>query len=181
MGRDRGNLVWIDLETTGLSVSRHAILEIASLVTDKDLNVVAEGPDLIIHQPDTVLERLDPWSERQHGFSGLIESSRASDMSLREAEQQTLVFLRKHSQRKASPLCGNSVLLDRRFLMRYMRELNEHLSHRNVDVSSIAELARRWFPGTMTRLDKEFRHRASQDIHASLDELRFYRQQIFRA
>jgi oligoribonuclease len=181
MARDRSNLVWIDLETTGLSVSRHAILEIASLVTDKDLNVVAEGPDFVIHQPDSVLERLDPWCEKQHGFSGLIESSRASDLSLREAEQQTLVFLRKHSQRRAAPLCGNSVLLDRRFLMRYMRDLNDHLSHRNVDVSSIAELAHRWFPGTAARLDKEFRHRASHDIRASLDELRFYRQQIFKS
>jgi oligoribonuclease len=181
MARDRSNLVWIDLETTGLNVARRAILEIASLVTDKDLNVIGEGPDLVIHQADEVLDRLDPWCEKQHGFSGLIESSRASDISLREAEQQTLAFLRRHSHRKTSPLCGNSVLLDRRFLMRYMRELNGHLSHRNVDVSSIAELAHRWFPGTVARLDKEFRHRAARDIHASLDELRFYRQQIFRS
>jgi len=180
MPRDRSNLVWIDLETTGLSVGRCAILEIASLVTDKDLTIVEEGPDLVIHQPDEVLDRVDPWCEKQHGFSGLIESSRASDISLREAEQQTLTFLRRHTARHVAPLCGNSPLLDRRFLMRYMHELNGHLSHRNVDISSIAELANRWFPGTVARLDKEFRHRAAKDIHASLDELRFYRQQIFR-
>jgi len=181
MPRDRSNLVWIDLETTGLSVSRHAIIEIASLVTDKDLSIIGEGPDLVIHQPDEVLDRVDPWCDRQHGYSGLIESSRASDISLREAEQQTLTFIRKHSPRNASPLCGNSILLDRRFLMRYMQELSGHLSHRNVDVSSISELAHRWFPGTVTRLDKEFRHRAAQDIRASLEELRFYRQQIFKS
>jgi oligoribonuclease len=181
MPRDRSNLVWIDLETTGLSVSRHGILEIASLVTDKDLNIVGEGPDLVIHQPDEVLERLDPWCEKQHGFSGLIESSHASDISLREAEQQTLTFLRKHSHRKMAPLCGNSIVLDRRFLMRYMPELSGHLSHRNVDVSSINELAHRWFPGVVSRLDKEFRHRAASDIRASIEELRFYRQLVFKA
>ncbi|MGB2982806.1 MAG: oligoribonuclease [Candidatus Bipolaricaulia bacterium] len=181
MPRDRSNLVWIDLETTGLSVSRHAILEIASIVTDKDLNIVGEGPDLVIHQPREVLERLDPWCEKQHGVSGLIESSRASDISLQEAEQQTLMFLRKHSHRKTAPFCGNSIVLDRRFLMHHMRELNDHLSHRNIDVSSISELAHRWFPGVVSRLDKEFRHRAGLDIRASIDELRFYKQLIFKS
>jgi len=181
MPRDRSNLVWIDLETTGLSVSRHAILEIASLVTDRDLRIVGTGPDLVVHQPDEVLHRLAPWCEKQHGFSGLIESSRASDISLREAEQQTLAFLRRHSPRKASPLCGNSILLDRRFLMHYMPELSEHLSHRNLDVSSISELAHRWYPGAVSRLDKEFRHRAAKDVRASIEELRFYRQHIFKS
>ena len=181
MPRDCSNLVWIDLETTGLSVSRHAILEIASLVTDRDLHIVGTGPDLVVHQPDEVLHRLDPWCKKQHGFSGLIESSRASDISLHEAEQQTLTFLRRHSPRKASPLCGNSILLDRRFLMHYMSELNGHLSHRNLDVSSISELAHRWYPGAVARLDKEFRHRAAKDVRASIEELRFYRQHIFKA
>jgi len=181
MPRDRSNLVWIDLETTGLSVARHVILEIACLVTDKELNIVEEGPDIVIHQPDDALERLDPWCERQHGFSGLIESSRASDVSLREAEQRTVSFVRKHTHRQTAPLCGNSIQMDRRFLRHYMRELDDHLSHRNVDVSSIAELAHRWFPGTVTRLDKEFRHRAANDVRASIDELRFYRQQIFKS
>ncbi len=181
MARDRGNLVWIDLETTGLSVARHVILEIASVVTDKDLSVVGEGPILVIHHPEEVLDRAADWSERQHGISGLLESSRASDISLREAEQRTLTFLRRHTHRKVAPLCGNSILLDRRFLMRHMRDLNDHLSHRNVDVSSISELAHRWFPGAVSRLDKEYLHRAGSDIHASIDELRFYRQLIFKS
>jgi len=180
MPRDRSNLVWIDLETTGLSVARRAILEIASIVTDKDLNVLGEGPNLVIHQPENVLERLDPWCEQQHGFSGLLEASRASDISLRDAEQQTLTFVRRHTHRKVSPLCGNSILLDRRFLMRYMPELNGHLSHRNVDISVINELAARWYPGALDRLDKDVPHRADGDIRSSIDELRLYRELIFR-
>ena len=180
MSRDRSNLVWIDLETTGLSVAKHVILEISSIVTDKDLNIVGEGPNLVIHQSDAALDRMASWAEKQHGLSGLIESSRASDISLREAEQQTLTFVRKHTHRGVAPLCGNSIQTDRRFLRRYMRELNDHLSHRNVDVSSIAELAARWYPGVAAKLDKEYAHRAPADIRASIDELLFYRQLIFK-
>jgi len=180
MPRDRSNLVWIDLETTGLSVTKRAILEIASIVTDKDLNILAEGPNLVIHQPESVLERIDPWCKQQHGFSGLLEASLASDISIQDAEQQTLTFIRRHTHRKVAPLCGNSILLDRRFLMHYMPELNGHLHHRNVDVSVINELAARWYPGVLDRLDKDVRHRADGDIHSSIEELRFYRQLIFR-
>jgi oligoribonuclease len=180
MSRNASNLVWIDLETTGLSVGNRAILEIASVVTDKDLNVLAEGPAFVIHQPDDVLRRIDPWCQKQHGFSGLLEASRASDVSLREAERETLAFIRKHTHRGVAPLCGNSILLDRRFLMRYMPELNAHLSHRNIDVSAINELAARWFPGMVARLDRSVRHRAADDIRSSIDELRFYRRVIFR-
>jgi len=180
MSRDRDHLVWIDLETTGLSVARHVILEIASVVTDKNLNVVGEGPDLVIHQPESALARLDPWCARQHGHTGLIDSSGASDISLREAEQRTLTFVRKHTHRQTAPLCGNSIQTDRRFLRRYMPELTEHLNHRNIDVSSIAELAARWYPGVATRLDKTYLHRAAPDIRESIEELRFYRDLIFR-
>ncbi len=180
MPRDRSNLVWIDLETTGLSVGNRAILEIASIVTDKDLSVIGEGPALVVYQPDDVLARIDPWCEQQHGFSGLLEASRASDVSLRDAEQQTLTFLRKHTHRGVAPLCGNSILLDRRFLMHYMPELNGHLSHRNIDVSAINELAYRWFPGAIARLDKGVRHRAADDIRESIEELRLYRRLIFK-
>jgi oligoribonuclease len=180
MPRDRGNLVWIDLETTGLNAARRAILEIASVVTDKDLNIVGEGPLLVIHHPDEVLEHLDAWCERQHGYSGLIESSRASDISLAEAELQTLAFLRKHTHRQTAPLCGNTIDFDRRFLRRHMRDLHDHLGHRNIDVSSISELAYRWYPGVIAKLDKGIRHRASADIHASIEELRLYRQLVFR-
>jgi oligoribonuclease len=180
MPRNRSNLVWIDLETTGLSVGNRAILEIASIVTDKDLNIVGEGPVLVIHQPDELLERIDPWCEKQHGFSGLLEASRASGVSLRGAERQTLSFLRKHTHRGVAPLCGNSILLDRRFLMHYMPDLNGHLSHRNIDVSAINELAARWYPGVIARLDKGIRHRAADDIRESIEELRLYRRLIFR-
>ena len=180
MSRHRSNLVWIDLETTGLSVGKRAILEIASIVTDKDLNILGEGPVVVVYQPDEVLERIDRWCEHQHGFSGLLEASRASDISLREAEQQTLTFLRKHTHRGVAPLCGNSILLDRRFLMRYMPELNGHLSHRNIDVSAINELAIRWFPGAVAILDKGVQHRAADDIRESIEELRLYRRMIFK-
>ena len=180
MPRDRSNLVWIDLETTGLSVSRRVILEIASIVTDKDLNIIGEGPNLVIYHDDEVLEHIDPWGAQQHGLSGLLDASRASDISLQEAEQQTLTFIRRHTHRKMSPLCGNSILLDRRFLMRYMRELSSHLSHRNLDVSTINELVARWYPGALERLDKGVRHRAVDDIRSSIEELRFYRQQVFK-
>ncbi len=180
MPRSRSNLVWIDLETTGLSVGNRAILEIASVVTDKDLNVVGEGPVLVVQQPDDVLERIDPWSEQQHGFSGLLEASRASDISLHDAEQQTLTFIRKHTHRGVAPLCGNSILLDRRFLMHYMPDLSAHLSHRNIDVSAINELAVRWFPGAVAILDKGVRHRAEEDIRGSIEELRLYRRLIFK-
>jgi oligoribonuclease len=180
MSRDRGNLVWIDLETTGLSVGNRAILEIASIVTDKNLNIFGDGPNLVIYQPDDVLERIDPWCEHQHGPSGLLAASRASNISLRDAEQQTLRFVRKHTHRRTAPLCGNSVMLDRRFLMRYMPELNAHLSHRNIDVSSISELAVRWFPGVVAKLDKGSRHRAADDIRDSIEELQLYRRFIFR-
>lgn len=180
MSRDRSNLVWIDLETTGLSVRRHAILEIASLVTNKDLNLLGEGPVLVVHQTDEVLDRVDGWCQQQHGFSGLLDASRASNVSLAEAEQQTLTFVRSHTHRRASPLCGNSIFLDRRFLMRYMPELNAHLSHRNIDVSSIQELAARWYPGVLAKLDKRYRHRAASDIRSSIEELRLYRQLVFR-
>ena len=180
MPRDRNNLVWIDLETTGLSVVSRAIIEIASIVTDKDLATVAEGPNLVIHQPDEVLARIDPWAEQQHTLSGLLAASRASSVSLREAEQQTLRFLRRHTHRGVSPLCGNSILLDRRFIMHYMPDLNTHLSYRNVDVSAVNELAIRWFPGVVAKLDKVTRHRAVADIRGSIDELRLYRQLIFR-
>jgi len=180
MPRDRSNLVWIDLETTGISVGKRVILEIASIVTDKDLNIIAEGPDLVIQHPDEVLSRIDSWCAQQHGGSGLLEESLASDITLHEAEQQTLTFVRRHTHRKMAPLCGNSILLDRRFLMHYMPELNDHLSHRNVDVSVINELATRWFPGVLARLDKRVHHRSSGDILSSIEELRFYQRQVFR-
>lgn len=180
MARDRANLVWVDLETTGLNVARRVILEIATVVTDSDLTIIGEGPLLVIHHTEEELEHLDPWCEKQHGMSGLLDASLASDISLHEAEQQTLMFLRRHTHRGTAPLCGNTIGFDRRFLRRYMRDLHDHLNHRSIDVSSISELAHRWYPGVMAKLDKDVNHRASVDIHASIDELRLYRQLIFR-
>lgn len=180
MSRDATNLVWIDLETTGLSVGSRVILEIATLVTNKDLYVLGEGPVVVIHHPDEVLSRIDPWSKRQHEGSGLLDGSRSSTISLAEAEQQTLHFVRRYVPCGASPLCGSSIALDRRFLMRYMPELNAHLSHRNLDVSTVAELAARWYPGVAAKLDRGVRHRAAADIRDSIDELSLYRRLIFR-
>lgn len=181
MPRDPSNLVWIDLETTGVSVRHRVILEIASVVTDKDLRILEEGPDLVIHHPDEALQRLDAWCAQQYEISGLLDASRASDLSVREAEQKTLAFIRRHSHRHSSPLCGRSVLLDRRFLMRYMPELHGHLSHRNLDVSTISELAARWYPGILPRVEHEHTHRAAQDVHASIRALRAYRRLIFKS
>lgn len=180
MSRDATNLVWIDLETTGLRVGNRVILEIASIVTDKDLHILGEGPVLAIYHPDDVLARIDPWASKQHEYSGLLDACRTSDISLQEAEQQTLRFVRKYTPRKAAPLCGNSISLDRRFLMRYMPELSAHLSHRSVDVSSIAELVYRWYPGVMAKLEKDVSHRASDDIRGSIAELQEYRRLVFR-
>jgi len=180
VSRDSTNLIWIDLETTGLSVSSRVILEIATLVTNKDLHIVGEGPVIVIHHPDEVLARIDAWSRRQHDGSGLLDASRSSSISLAEAEQQTLRFVRRYVPCGASPLCGSSVSLDRRFLMRYMPELNAHLSHRNLDVSTVAELAARWYPGVAAKIDRGVRHRAAADIRDSIDELCLYRRLIFR-
>jgi oligoribonuclease len=174
------NLVWLDLETTGIDVETRKIIEIATIITDRELNVLEEGPDLIIHQPDGVLEAMDEWCVKQHGESGLTQSVKESSISLREAERQTLEFVARHCPPKACPLCGNSICFDRRFIMRYMPALNAHLNYRNVDVSSIKELAYRWYPSATQRLEKDTTHRAMDDIRESIDELRHYRRVIFR-
>lgn len=172
-------LVWIDLEMTGLDPESCRILEIASVVTDGDLNVLAEGPDLIVHQSDAILDAMDEWNTRHHGDSGLTAASRASAIHEIEAERQTLVFLAGHVGVNASPLCGNSVGQDRQFLRRYMPALEAFLHYRNVDVSSIKELVRRWYP-SLGVPSKKKAHRALEDIHESIAELRFYRGSIFR-
>ena len=139
-------LIWIDLEMTGLMPDSDQIIEIATVVTDKDLNVIAEGPDLVIHQPEEVLARMDAWNQRQHGGSGLLARVRASRMTVTEAERQTLLFLSTHVPPGASPMCGNGICQDRRFLARLMPELERFFHYRNLDVSTLKELARRWMP-----------------------------------
>jgi oligoribonuclease len=169
------NLVWIDLEMTGLDPDRDAIIEIATIVTDAELNVIAEGPNLAINRSDAVLGGMDDWNRRTHGESGLLERVRTSTVQPAEAEQLTLEFLRLHADPGASPMCGNSVCQDRRFLAREMPDLERFFHYRNLDVSTLKELARRWAPGVLAGLQKQSRHLALDDIRESIGELEYYR------
>jgi oligoribonuclease len=176
----KDNLIWIDLEMTGLNPDTDRIIEMAAIVTDSDLNLIAEGPVITVHQPDTVLSRMDEWCTRQHGQSGLVDRVRASTVSEAEAEQQMLAFLRLHSEKGASPMCGNSIGQDRRFLARYMPQLEAFFHYRNLDVSTIKELASRWKPEVKDGFKKRNTHLALDDIRESIDELRHYRRHFFR-
>jgi len=176
-----GRLVWIDLEMSGLNPERERILEIASIVTEADLTLVAEGPELVVRQPESVLGRMDDWNRTQHTQSGLLERVRHCDIGEREAEERTLSFLREHCDPGRVPLAGNSVHHDRRFLGRYMPRIVAHLHYRIVDVSTVKELARRWHPEVHAACPpKPDTHRALNDIRASIDELRYYRRELFR-
>ena len=180
MARSLDNLIWIDLEATGLDPETRVILEIACLVTDKNLNELGEGVDLVIHQEGRAIGQLDPWCRKQHAVSGLLEASRASTTSLAEAEAQTLAYVRRYCLVRKSPLCGSSVCFDRRFLIRHMPRLEAALHYRNVDVSSIKELARRWRPAVVEKVAKASRHRALDDLRESIAELRLYRDAFFQ-
>lgn len=171
-------LVWIDLEMSGLDPKTCQILEIATLVTDADLNIIATGPELIVHQPDSVLAAMDTWCTEHHGASGLTAAVKASTVSLADAEAQTLAFLQAHTTRGASPLCGNSIWQDRRFLIAGMPAIDSFLHYRLIDVSTIKELARRWYPDVRAPAKQES-HRALDDIRESVAELRFYRERLF--
>ncbi len=173
------NLVWIDLEMSGLEPADDVILEIATVVTGPDLEILAEGPDLVVHQPDEILEGMDEWNTRHHGESGLTEAVRNSEIELEEAEARTLEFIRRHVEPQSAPLCGNSIGQDRRFLYRYMPELSDYLHYRSVDVSSIKELVARWYDD-LEPPSKDATHRALDDIRESIEELRFYRTHVFR-
>lgn len=180
MSNSQLHLVWMDLEMTGLQPEQDRILEIAVLVTDADLNIVAEGPELVIHQSEEQLALMDEWNRKTHGNSGLIERVRASTVTEAEAEAEVLAFLRKHVGKRVAPLAGNSIHQDRRFLAKYMTDVDAYLHYRLVDVSSLKELARRWFPETYAAVPKKSeRHRALEDIRGSVEELRFYRQVLF--
>lgn len=164
---------------SGLDPDRCAILEIATIVTDADLVVIAEGPDLVVHQDDAVLAAMDEWCTKHHGDSGLTAQVKASTVSLAEAERLTLEFVAAHTVARASPLCGNTIWQDRRFLLKHMPQLEAHLHYRLVDVSTIKELARRWYPDVKAP-GKSDAHRALDDIRESIAELRFYRETLFR-
>lgn len=174
-------LVWMDLEMTGLDPDRHVIVEIATLVTDDELEIVGEGPDLVVHQPPEAFEAMDDFVRNMHTTSGLLPAIEASTISLEEAGAQTLAFIKEHvPDARSVPLCGNSIGTDRRFLAKHLPEIEEYLHYRSVDVSTIKELARRWYPGALSALPrKATAHRALDDIRESIDELRFYRERLF--
>ncbi len=174
------NLIWIDLEMTGLDTDNDHIIEIATIVTDSDLNLIAEGPVFAVHQPEAILAGMDEWNTRQHGQSGLVERVRNSIIDMSAAEQATLVFLRQHVTPGKSPICGNSICQDRRFLARQMPELERFFHYRNLDVSTLKELAKRWRPDITSGLVKGSTHLALDDIRESIAELKYYREHFLR-
>jgi oligoribonuclease len=173
------HLIWIDLEMTGLDPERHVIIEIATIITDDQLDIVAQGPEIAIHYPESDLVSMDEWSRRQHQSSGLLDRAKASSMSCRRAEQDTLAFLRRYCTEGECPLCGNSVWQDRRFLIKHMPRLEAFFHYRNIDVSSIKELAKRWYP-SLPPFPKQKTHLALGDIKESIEELRHYRLKLFK-
>ena len=174
------NLVWIDLEMTGLVPERHRIIEIATLVTDQNLATLAEGPVIAVHQPEEELAAMDEWNTTQHGKSGLAQRVRESRVGQAEAERQTLEFLRQWVPPGKSPICGNSICQDRRFLARWMPELERFFHYRNLDVSTLKELCHRWNPAVARGFSKESKHLALDDIRDSIAELKYYREHFLR-
>jgi len=178
---DRPVLVWMDLEMTGLDHNRDVIVEIATIITDDELAIIAEGPDLVVHQPDDVLAGMDPFVVDMHTRSGLLDAIRASTVSLEEAGTATLAFIRQHVPAAGTvPLCGNSIGTDRRFLTAYLPDIETYLHYRSIDVSSLKELVRRWYPKVrQDRPQKQGSHRALDDIRDSIEELQYYRERVF--
>ncbi|KIZ38051.1 MAG: oligoribonuclease [Pseudomonas sp. K35] len=174
------NLIWIDLEMTGLDPDNDVIIEMATIVTDSQLNVLAEGPVIAVHQSDETLARMDEWNTRQHGGSGLTQRVRESRISTAEAEQATLAFLEQWVPKGKSPICGNSICQDRRFLYRQMPKLEAYFHYRNLDVSTLKELAARWVPQIMEGFKKSGTHLALDDIRDSIAELRHYREHFIK-
>jgi oligoribonuclease len=180
MLKNAENLIWIDLEMTGLDTVNDVIIEIATIVTDKALNILAEGPIIAIHQTNTVLEAMDEWNTKQHGKSGLTERVQNSVYDVAYAEQQTLDFLMDYVDKGQSPMCGNSICQDRRFMARLMPDLEAYFHYRNLDVSTLKELTQRWQPEILSQFEKHGSHLAMDDIRESIAEMQFYRQHILK-
>ncbi|HEX8739644.1 MAG TPA: oligoribonuclease [Casimicrobiaceae bacterium] len=180
MPQDPNRLIWIDLEMTGLKPDVDRILEMAIVVTDHALETVAQSPVYVVHQTDAVLDAMDAWNQGTHGRSGLIARVRATAAAEADVESEALAFLREHVPAKASPMCGNSICQDRRFLARYMPALEDWFHYRNLDVSTLKELARRWKPEVVKGIPKEGRHEALADVHESIAELRYYREHLLK-
>lgn len=174
------NLVWMDLEMTGLEPERDVIIEIATIVTDSQLNVIAEGPVISVHQPDILLDAMDEWNTKTHGNSGLTERVRQSALDTRAAELKTLEFLAQYVKAGSSPLCGNSIHQDRRFLVKYMPQLEAFFHYRNIDVSTIKELAKRWKPEVVSSFEKKGSHQALDDIRESIAEALHYKKHLMQ-
>ena len=180
MAVDKKHLIWIDLEMTGLDTLNDTIIEIATIVTDSELNILAEGPVFAIHTPDILLNSMDDWNTRQHGQSGLIDRIRRSNVTMAQAETETIAFLSKYVESGRSPMCGNSICQDRRFLARQMPTLERFFHYRNLDVSTVKELAYRWRPDILSSFEKKGSHLALDDIRDSIRELRHYKEHFFK-
>lgn len=180
MANANDNLIWLDMEMSGLSPENDRILELAVVVTDAELNVIAESPVLVLHQTDAVLDGMDAWNKGTHGRSGLIEKVKASTLDEQTATEQMLAFLKQHVPAGKSPMCGNSICQDRRFMARYMPDLEKYFHYRNLDVSTFKELARRWKPEIYSGFKKASRHEALADIYESIDELKYYREHFIK-
>ena len=180
MPQDQNNLIWLDMEMTGLSPENDCIIEVALVITDSKLNTVAEAPVLVVHQPDAVLNGMDKWNQSTHAKSGLIDKVKASTLDVRAVELRMLDFLKLHVPKSASPMCGNSVCQDRRFMAKAMPALEDWFHYRNLDVSTLKELCKRWRPELAKGLVKHGKHEALADIYESIEELKYYREHFLK-
>jgi oligoribonuclease len=180
MPQDQNHLAWLDMEMTGLDPERDRIIEVAIVITNAQLETIAEAPVLVVHQPESILAAMDSWNRSTHAKSGLVDRVRASRLAESDAEERMLAFLAEHVPAKTSPMCGNSICQDRRFLARWMPRLEAYFHYRNLDVSTLKELARRWKPDLAKCVPKHGKHEALADIHESIEELRYYREHFIR-
>jgi len=180
MAQNQNNLVWVDMEMTGLLPDTDRIIEVAMVVTDSDLNTVAEAPTLVVHQSDLVLDGMDNWNKSTHGKSGLIDKVKASVLDDAAVEAQMIEFLKEYVPIRTSPMCGNSICQDRRFMARWMPKLEDYFHYRNIDVSTLKELAKRWKPEVASSMKKHGKHEALADIYESIEEMKHYREHFIK-